>query len=114
MVNQFKDKVVLITGGAGSIGSALVREILKCEPRSVRVLDIHEFSLHKLETSFSEAEIERTRFLIGDVTDKDRLHRAMNGVDIVYHAAAYKHVHLCDYNPLETVKNKCYGYSERY
>ncbi|MEY2703737.1 MAG: hypothetical protein RLY43_2376, partial [Bacteroidota bacterium] len=109
MTNEFKNKVILITGGAGSIGSSLVREIFKYEPKAVRILDIHEFSLHKLERSFSEEEREKSRFFVGDVRDRDRLNRAMDGVDIVYHAAAYKHVHLCDYNPLEAIKTNVIG-----
>ncbi len=109
MTNEFKDKVILITGGAGSIGSALVREILKYEPKAVRVLDIHEFSLHSLETSLTAEELPKIRFLLGDVKDKDRLQRAMSGVDIVYHAAAYKHVHLCEYNPLEAIRTNVIG-----
>jgi FlaA1/EpsC-like NDP-sugar epimerase len=109
MVNEFKDKVILITGGAGSIGSALAREILKHDPKVVRVLDLHEFSLHKLETSLSKEEAEKMRFLIGDVKDRARMERALNGVDIVYHAAAYKHVHLCEYNPLEAIRTNVLG-----
>lgn len=109
MTNEFKNKVILVTGGAGSIGSALVREILKFEPRAVRVLDNHEFSLHKIEGSFSEEEKKMVRFFVGDVRDRDRLERAMDGVDVVYHAAAYKHVHLCDYNPLEAIKTNVIG-----
>lgn len=109
MTKEFKDKVVLVTGGAGSIGSALVRQILKYEPKTVRALDIHEFSIHNLENSLDEEERKKVRFLVGDVRDKDRLYRAMNGVDIVYHAAAYKHVHLCEYNPLEAIKTNVIG-----
>jgi len=109
MINEFKNKIILVTGGAGSIGSALVREILKFEPKAVRILDNHEFSLHKLQGLLSEEESKRIRFLLGDVTDKDRILRAMNGVDIVYHAAAYKHVHLCEYNPLEAIKTNVIG-----
>jgi UDP-N-acetylglucosamine 4,6-dehydratase/5-epimerase len=109
MIREFNDKVILVTGGAGSIGSALVREILKYNPKTVRILDSHEFSLHKMENSLPETDRSRVRFLLGDVKDKDRLQRAMNGVDIVYHAAAYKHVHLCDYNPLEAIKTNVIG-----
>lgn len=109
MTKEFKDKVILVTGGVGSIGSALVRNILKFEPKTVRVLDIHEFSLHKLEKGLTEEEIKRVRFLLGDVRDRDRMLRAANGVDIIYHAAAYKHVHLCEYNPLEAIKTNVLG-----
>lgn len=109
MTKEFKNKVILVTGGAGSIGSALVREILKFEPKTVRVLDLHEYSLHQLEQSLTPEEQERTRFFLGDVKDKDRLLKAMHGVDIVYHAAAYKHIHLCEYNPLEAIKTNVIG-----
>lgn len=109
MSNSLKDKVILVTGGAGSIGSALVMEILKYEPKAIRVLDIHEFSLHQMQNRLSEKDRKIVRFLVGDVRDSNRLERAMNGVDIVYHAAAYKHVHLCDYNPLEAVKTNITG-----
>jgi UDP-N-acetylglucosamine 4,6-dehydratase/5-epimerase len=109
MLKQFKDKVVLVTGGAGSIGSALVREVLKYEPKAVRILDAHEYSLHKMEISLPEEDRRKCRFLLGDVRDKDRLERAMNGVQIVYHAAAYKHVHLCDYNPIEAINTNVLG-----
>lgn len=109
MINEFKDKVILVTGGAGSIGSSLVRDILKFEPKTVRVFDLHEFSLHNLEKSFSAEDLKRVRFLLGDVRDRDRLNRATNGVDIVYHAAAHKHVHLCEYNPFEAVKTNILG-----
>ena len=83
MTKEFKGKVILVTGGAGSIGGALVKEILKYEPKAVRVLDSHEFSLHKMESSLPEEYKKRARFLLGDVRDKARLERAMNGVDIV-------------------------------
>ncbi len=109
MTNEFKNKIILVTGGAGSIGSSLVREILKFKPKAVRILDNHEFSLHKLQSSFSAEENKIVRFFVGDVRDRDRLERAMNSVDIVYHAAAYKHVHLCDYNPLEAIKTNVTG-----
>lgn len=109
MISEFKDKVILVTGGAGSIGSILVQEILKFEPKAVRVFDNHEFSLHKMETSLLEDERKITRFFVGDVRDRDRLEMAMNSVDIVYHTAAYKHVHLCDYNPLEAIKTNVLG-----
>ncbi len=109
MINEFKGKVILVTGGAGSIGSALVKELLKYEPKAVRVLDLHEHSLHKLEQSLNPEEAKKARFLLGDVRDKSRLIRAMHEVDIVYHAAAYKHVHLCEYNPLEAIRTNVIG-----
>lgn len=109
MEKEFKGKTVLVTGGSGSIGSTLVREILKYQPKTVRVLDLHEYSLHQLEQSLSPEERRRTRFFLGDVRDKDRLRKAMHEVDIVYHAAAYKHVHLCEYNPMEAIKTNVMG-----
>ena len=102
----YEDKTILITGGAGSIGSEIVRTLLKFDPKVIRVLDINETGLFKLE---QELKSEKIRLFIGDIRDKDRLKRAMEGVDIVFHAAALKHVPLCEYNPFEAVKTNVIG-----
>jgi len=93
----------LITGGAGSFGQKFVDVVLeKHNPKSVRVFDIRELAMVEMQRKFKNDK--RLRFLIGDVKDHRRLCRAMNGVDIVVHAAALKHIDICEYNPIEAVK----------
>ena len=104
--NFYKDKTILVTGGVGSIGSEIVKKVLEFEPKSVRVLDINETGLFDLE---HELNNKKVRSFIGDVRDKNRLKRAIEGVDIVFHAAALKHVPLCEYNPFEAVKTNVIG-----
>lgn len=100
---SLENKTILITGGAGSFGQKFVEIVLaKHNPKSVRVFDIRELAMVEMERKFKHDK--RLRFLIGDVRDKRRLHRAMNGVDIVVHAAALKHIDICEYNPIEAVK----------
>jgi len=102
----FKGKVILVTGGAGSIGSTLVKNLLKLEPEAIRILDNNETGLFDLEQDL-QADVIRT--FVGDVRDKERLLRAFEGVDIVFHAAALKHVPLCEYNPFDAVKTNVVG-----
>ncbi|VVC01252.1 L-arabinose 1-dehydrogenase (NAD(P)(+)) [uncultured archaeon] len=106
---MFKDKTVLVTGGAGSIGQELVRALVeKHQPKSVRVLDNNETGLFDLEQRLS-AHASRLRIFVGDVRDKERLMRAMEGADIVFHAAALKHVYINEYTPGEAVKTNVLG-----
>lgn len=104
--NYYHGKTILVTGGVGSIGSFLVREILKYDPHSVRVFDNNETGLFDLEQDLASKKI---RSFIGDIRDKDRLTMAMEGVDIVFHAAALKHVPLCEFNPFDAVKTNVLG-----
>ncbi|TSC91519.1 MAG: capsular polysaccharide biosynthesis protein D [Parcubacteria group bacterium Licking1014_17] len=105
-----KGKNILITGGAGSIGGALALEVLKYKPKAIRILDIHEFSLFKFEQSLDKkTRDEKFRFILGDVRDADRIRRSAEGVNIIYHTAAYKHVPFCEYNPFEAVKVNVLG-----
>ncbi len=105
---EFNGKVILVTGGAGSIGSEIVRQLIKLEPKAIRVMDTDETGLFDLEQAIGSTE-RRVSFLIGDVRDKNRVIRAMENVDVVFHAAALKHVHLCEYNPFEAVKTNVLG-----
>jgi len=100
------DKNVLITGGAGSVGRILIRRILKQDPNVIRIFDQTEPGLAALKTELRD---DRCRFLSGNIRDKDRLVRAVDGVDIVIHAAAMKHVDICEYNPFEAVKTNVMG-----
>lgn len=102
----YSGKTILVTGGVGSIGSEIVRSLLKFNPHAVRILDINETELFHLE---QELQSPKIRTFIGDVRDKERLKRAFEDVDIVFHAAALKHVPLCEYNPFEAVKTNVIG-----
>ena len=99
--NFYEGKRILVTGGVGSIGSNIVRKVLEYNPKVVRVLDSNETGLFDLE---QELQLEKFRPLVGDVRDKERLKRAVEDVDIIFHAAALKHVPLCEYNPFEAAK----------
>jgi len=106
----FKNKIVLVTGGTGSIGSEIVRKLIPHGPKQIRV-----FSRDESKHYFLQQELEELnrncdiRFLIGDVRDKERLDKAFFGVDIVFHAAALKHVPYCEYNPFEAIKTNVHG-----
>jgi UDP-N-acetylglucosamine 4,6-dehydratase len=104
--NFYADRTVLVTGAAGSIGSEIVRKVIEYEPRVVRAFDNNETGLFELQ---KKTEKENLRTLVGDIKDKDRCKRAIEGVDIVFHTAALKHVPLCEYNPFEAVKTNVVG-----
>lgn len=106
----FKGKRILVTGGTGSIGSEIVRQLMSYHPKQLRVFSRDEFKQHQLSRelkSFKNSEV--LRFLLGDVRDRQRLDRAFNDVDIVFHAAALKHVSFCESNPFEAMKTNVLG-----
>lgn len=108
-MNEFKNKKILVTGGTGSLGKELVRHLLKNEhPKIVRILDIDETSQFEFQHELKEYG-DRVRFLLGDVRDKERLNRAVEDIDIIFHTAALKHVMACEYNPFEAVKTNILG-----
>ncbi|OGF64183.1 hypothetical protein A2661_00355 [Candidatus Giovannonibacteria bacterium RIFCSPHIGHO2_01_FULL_45_24] len=110
MQSEFKNKNILVTGGTGSIGSEIVRQLLNFSPRSIRVFARHEDRHYTLMNDLGyNHENDHLRFVIGDIRDKDRLRMAMEGVDIVFHAAALKQVEMCEYNPFEVVKTNIVG-----
>ena len=101
-------KIILITGGTGSFGNAFVRYALdNLQPEKIIVYSRDEFKQFNMQQRFKGEE--RLRFFIGDVRDKDRLTRAMTGVDHVIHAAALKQVPACEYNPIEAIKTNING-----
>lgn len=100
-------KKILITGGAGSVGSALIKELLKYEPEIIRIFDLSENEMFKLRNELPKKA--RVRYLIGDIRDLNRLKLAMEGIDIVVHLAAMKHVYACEYNPFEAIKTNIDG-----
>jgi len=102
------DKVILVTGGTGSIGSVLVEKLLNnYSPKQIRIFDHSETGL--FEASRKYQDNSKMRFLLGDVRDKDRTMMALKGVDVVFHTAALKHVALNEYNPFESVKTNVVG-----
>jgi FlaA1/EpsC-like NDP-sugar epimerase len=107
MKNLFKNKKILITGGAGSIGIEILREILKYEPAVVRILDVDETKQFEIQQEYTD--YKNIRFLLGDIRDKDRLLHALRDIDIVFHTAAYKHVLSSEYNPFEAIKTNVIG-----
>jgi UDP-N-acetylglucosamine 4,6-dehydratase (inverting) len=103
----FDDKTILLTGGTGSFGKKFTDILLReSNPKSLRVFSRGELLQTEMRGSIDD---ERIRFLIGDVRDRERVFRAMNNVDIVIHAAALKHVPICEYNPIEAVKTNITG-----
>ncbi|MDD7285634.1 MAG: nucleoside-diphosphate sugar epimerase/dehydratase [Firmicutes bacterium] len=107
-----KDKTVMVTGGGGSIGSELCRQIIKYNPKKLLILDIYENNAYEiqmeLERHYPEADIST---LIGSIRDYDRMEAIFSKYrpDIVYHAAAHKHVPLMEKSPNEAIKNNCMG-----
>jgi len=107
---DWKNSVVLVTGGTGSFGKKFIKVMLEeIQPKKIIVFSRDELKQHEMQTSgFNHPSL---RFFIGDVRDRDRLRRAMNGVDIVVHAAALKQVPACEYNPMEAIKTNIMGTS---
>jgi len=103
---MFDGKIVLITGGTGSLGHALTKRLLESKVKQIRIFSRNELKQIEMESKFRD---NRMRFLIGDIRDLPRLLRAMEGVDIVFHAAALKHVPKVEYNPFESIKTNVQG-----
>lgn len=110
--NLIKDKTILVTGGGGSIGSELCRQIIKYKPQNLVILDIYENTLYdierELEADYPTANIKA---IIGSVRDKERLEEVFNKYkpNVVFHAAAHKHVPLMETSPLEAIHNNVFG-----
>jgi len=103
---MFEGKKILITGGTGSLGQALTKRLLKLDVETIRIFSRNENKQVLMESNLDD---NRLRFLIGDVRDLPRLNRALEDVDIVFHAAALKHVPVIEYNPFESIKTNVYG-----
>lgn len=110
---MLNDKSILITGGTGSFGKDFTKAILnKYNPKKIIIFSRDEFKqdLFKKELSVMfPNKIQKMRFFIGDVRDKERLYRAFDGVDYIIHAAAMKQVPTCEYNPFEAIKTNIHG-----
>jgi UDP-N-acetylglucosamine 4,6-dehydratase len=105
---DWKNKTILLTGGTGSFGQKFTEIMIKeYRPKVIRIFSRDELKQWEMEKKFNDDK--HLRFFIGDVRDKDRLERAMDGANIVVHAAALKQVPLCEYNPFEAVKTNILG-----
>ena len=104
-------KTILITGGTGSLGKQLTKTILERWPLVKRlvILSRDEQKQFQMNQEFSEHKYTAMRYFIGDIRDYDRLVRAFEGIEYVIHAAAMKHVHIAEYNPMECVKTNVLG-----
>ena len=106
LASMFKDKVLLITGGTGSFGNAVLRRFLDSDIGEIRVLSRDEKKQDDLRKRYHS---DKLKFYIGDVRDYQSVLTAMRGVDYVYHAAALKQVPSCEFHPLEAVKTNVLG-----
>lgn len=103
---MFKDKVLLITGGTGSFGNALIRKFIGQDIKEIRILSRDEKKQDDMRKKYNDT---RLKFFIGDVRDRSTLTHAMSGVDYVFHAAALKQVPSCEFFPIEAVKTNIIG-----
>lgn len=103
---MFDGKKILITGGTGSLGQALTKQLLQTKADTIRIFSRNESKQVEMESKFHDRKL---RFLIGDVRDKERLIKASEDIDIVFHAAALKHVPIIEYNPFESIKTNVIG-----
>lgn len=106
LIKELRNKTILITGGAGSIGSHLTKRILDYPVKTVRVLDIDEHALFKLGRMIKD---KRLRLLLGNILDTERLELAGKNIDIILHTAAIKNIEISEYNPIETINTNVNG-----
>ena len=106
--NFFKNKVILVLGGTGSIGSEIVSQLLKFNPSTIRIFSNSENELWETKLRFRES-VSQLRFLIGDIRNYERVKRACDNVDFIFNAAAIKHVPFSEYNPMEAINVNIHG-----
>ncbi len=106
---EFKGKNILITGGTGSIGMGLAKQLAKYNPKEIRIFSNDENSIFEAKENLGANHIYK--LMVGDVRDKDRLNLAIRNVDIVFHTAAMKHITICEDNPFDAVKTNVVGTS---
>jgi len=106
MIQDFSNKSVLITGGTGSWGNELTKQLLAVGVKHIVIYSRNEFAQFTMRQNFQD---ERLQFVIGDVRDLDQLNYAMADIDIVFHLAALKHIPVCELYPMETVKTNING-----
>ena len=103
---MFKDKILLITGGTGSFGNAVLRRFLKTDIKQIRILSRDEKKQDDMRHEYRDPKI---KFYIGDVRNIDSIREAANGVDFIFHAAALKQVPSCEFYPMEAVQTNIIG-----
>ena len=103
---MFKDNVLMITGGTGSFGNAVLDRFLSTDVREIRIFSRDEKKQEEMRLALND---DKLKFYIGDVRDYDSIHQAMKGVDYVFHAAALKQVPSCEFYPLEAVRTNIIG-----
>lgn len=109
---MLEGKSILVTGGTGSFGKKFIKTVLDTHPEITRIViysrdEFKQFNMQNMPEF--KAHKDKLRFFIGDVRDKERLYRALTGIDFVVHAAALKQVPACEYNPFEAVKTNIMG-----
>ena len=102
----FRDKVLMITGGTGSFGNAVLRRFLSTDVSEIRIFSRDEKKQEEMRIAVND---EKLKFYIGDVRDRDSVHQAMKGVSLVFHAAALKQVPSCEFYPIEAVRTNILG-----
>jgi len=110
--SYIKDKVCLITGGGGSIGSEIVRQLVKYKPKEIVIIDIYENNVYDLQQDFKRHYPDlKLKIIIASIRDKERICQVFKEVkpSVVFHAAAHKHVPFMEENPSEAVKNNIFG-----
>ena len=106
-INKFlKNKIFLITGGAGSVGVELTKKLLEFPVKQIRILDINEHALFRLNRSIND---KRLRLLLGNIQNQERIEIAGDGVDIIIHTAAIKNIEISEFNPIETIETNIGG-----
>ena len=105
-VTELKNKIILVTGGAGSVGTALTKKLLEFPIKQIRVIDIDEHALFKLKR---ECDDKRLRLLLGNILDKERIDMASKNIDILIHTAAIKNIEISEFNPIETIETNVDG-----
>lgn len=104
---EWEDAEILITGGTGSLGKAIVKKLLLLNPHGIRIYSRDEFKQYQMAKELKD--YDHISYLLGDVRDLKRLELATKGVDIIIHAAAMKHISKCEDNPIEAIKTNIQG-----
>ena len=104
----FKDKMILVAGGTGTIGLEIVKQLLECNPKNIRILSNSENELWETQIKLKKYS-SKLRFLLGDIRNFERMKLALVNIDYVFNAAAIKHVPISEYNPMEAINVNIHG-----